>query len=273
MPTDPLAVPIHAFTWVGGESMHLDDPAITACRQVVIGRYGGNVRAGANKNEDGALVYSAADGSWEFAMIIDAHLTTESAELLLYSIDSERRNIVGILAGPVETAFNQLEHHLLSIFRSVWFREQCKRVKGEASLMFCARKGDYLWWLSIGDCVTYVLDPQLAGMGQFALNQRNFYEWIGHINSFDQPVPTYTRGVTNLSGNSLVLMVTDGLLEFGNRPYENPMYLYRAFLPAFDGQRETLLLAVENALLDVHRGAGRDSATIIAWNFSLADMF
>jgi hypothetical protein len=273
VPTEPLPQQqVSAFVWLGNESAYIDEIGISACGPVVIGRYGGHSRAGARKNEDGALVWAAADSSWEFAMLVDAHFTSESAELLLYTVNRERKALVSCLAQSLEAAFPALENYLVSVFRSTWFREQCRRVKGEASCFFTARKGDYLWWLSIGDCVGYVLDPQLVPLGQFALNQRNYYEWVGHINTFDQPVPTYTRGVCNLSdGNSLIVMTTDGLLEFGSRPFENPMHLYRVFLPAFQGSTETMAFCVETALSQVHGAQGRDSATVIAWRYTTTD--
>jgi serine/threonine protein phosphatase PrpC len=252
--------------------MHLDKPIIALCRHVVVGRYGGNSRAGARRNEDGALIWCAADGSWEFAMVIDAHFSAESAELVMYAIEVERNSIAGCLVQPVETAFEALEQHIVGIFRSKWFRDECRMVKGEASCLLAARKGDYLWWLSIGDCVAYVLDPQLAPLGQFALNQRNFYEWVGHINTFDQPVPTYTRGVCNLSdGTSVILLITDGLLEFGSRPFETPMNLFYTFTPAFEGGVNEVARSVEAALQQVHAGQGRDSATVIAWRYASSD--
>lgn len=41
----------------------------------------------------------------------------------------------------------------------------------------------------------YLLHPEYAKMGQHALNQRSFYEWIGEVNTFTKPVPCYSSGI------------------------------------------------------------------------------
>ena len=75
--------------------------------------------------------------------------------------------------------------------------------------MVCVRKDRYLWWMSIGDCVLYLLHPKLAALGQFALNQRGFYEWVGHVNTFDLAAPCYTTGTRYLPpGPNTILLLT-----------------------------------------------------------------
>jgi hypothetical protein len=56
-------------------------------------------------------------------------------------------------------------------------------------------------------------------------------------------------------------MVTDGLLEFGRRPFEDAAQLYKAFTKGSD-----LAANVESALKKVHQERGKDSATAIAWS-------
>ncbi|HUP28385.1 MAG TPA: protein phosphatase 2C domain-containing protein, partial [Chloroflexia bacterium] len=189
---------IDAFRWVGSESMLLDVPSVISCGRVLVGRYGGRLAAGANKNEDGALVWSAADGTWEFALIIDAHYSAESAELLLQMVQDERHNLLEHLRRPDDEVFALVHEHLVSVLMSPEFRARCREVEGEASCIFCVRKGSFLWWMSVGDCVVYLLHPELARLGQFALNQRSYYEWVGRRNTFDLEVPCYTSGVKEL---------------------------------------------------------------------------
>ena len=242
--------------------MQLDTPAIDLCGDVVIGRYGGRVSAGANKNEDGALVWCAADRSWEFALIIDAHSSAESAQLLLEVIEGEVNGIIESLSGPVQSAFSNLHSLLISTFTSPGFRSRCRQVEGEASCLICARKDGFLWWLSVGDCVIYLLHPDLARLGQYALNQRSFYEWVGNRNTFDLELPCYTSGVRQLGrGTNTIVMVTDGLLECGRRPFEDPAQLYKALTKG-----SNLATNVESALQKVHQERGKDSATVIAWS-------
>ena len=105
----------------------------------------------------------------------------------------------------------------------------------------------------------------MVRLGQFALNQRQFFEWIGRVNTFALPVPCYTTGVRELrGGRNIVILATDGLLECGARPFEEPRALYRAFFAPPDAAPD--LAARVTALLGrVHQERGRDSATVIAW--------
>jgi hypothetical protein len=231
----------------------------------VIGCYGGRTAAGATRNEDGALVWCAGDGSWEFALLLDAHGSAGSAALVLTTIEAEAEAITASLSQPAETAFASLHQHLLALFQSPAFREQCRRVQGETACLICARKAQFLGWLSIGDCVVYLFHPELARLGQFALNQRSFFEWIGHANSFDLPVPCYASGVRELRrGQNRIVMTTDGLLEFGTRPFEDPRELHQFFAP--EHEDAAVEAGVRGALARVHQERGRDSATVIAWN-------
>ncbi len=69
---------------------------------------------------------------------------------------------------------------------------------------------------------------ELHKLGQYALNQRHFYEWIGNVNTFDLPVPCYSSGIRELrTGKNRIVMVTDGVLEWERR-YETPVNLYNA---------------------------------------------
>ncbi|MBF6592694.1 MAG: hypothetical protein IVW57_19460 [Ktedonobacterales bacterium] len=165
---------IQAFHWVGSEAMYLDTPDITRCGRIVIGRYGGHSGAGAEKNEDGALAWCADDGSWEFVVLLDAHFSAESAALVLAAIAAERATLTALMAEPPTRLFPALHAHLLALFTAPAFRARCRAAVGEASCLICARKGNFLRWLSIGDCVLYLFHAALAVHGQMALNQRGF---------------------------------------------------------------------------------------------------
>jgi hypothetical protein len=255
-----------SFRWTGGEQMLLDTPTVSRCGRVVIGRYGGHTGAGATKNEDGALVWCAGDGAWEFAVLLDAHSSPESAALVLDAIEGERQTILSIFAQPTRAAFTALQRHLLTLFASPEFRSRCREVAGEASCLIYARQAGFVWWLSIGDCLGYVFHESLARLGQFALNQRSFYEWIGEHNTFDLPVPCYTVGTRALLvGRNTLLLASDGLVEWGSRIFADPTQLYALCAAAEDD--EQLEMAVEVMMRRVHHERARDSATVLAWRY------
>ena len=60
----------------------------------------------------------------------------------------------------IDTVFRSIENHILTILQSSSFKEKCKRIKGETACLLCVRK-DYIWWLSIGDCLVYVFHDEL----------------------------------------------------------------------------------------------------------------
>jgi serine/threonine protein phosphatase PrpC len=258
----------YLLTWLGASDPHLDRPATYSCGHVVVGVYGGNTRAGARKNEDASLVMVDPLGSWEFALLIDAHHSAESARLILDAVEAETSAIGEILEQtPLSNAFRQVEQQLFQMFASTEFRKRARAVQGEASCLLCARKKQFLWWMSIGDCVAYVFHPHLAALGQFALNQRSFYEWVGRRNTFELPVPCYTTGVRELRpGHSVICMVTDGVFEItGSSSHVELLYqAYRTQVTEYQANLEKQTLAL---LQLVHRAKGRDSATVTAWHY------
>lgn len=249
------------FIWIGNEAMHLDAPYVLNTQEIIVGMYGGNSSTGANKNEDAALVWRSSDHSWEFTAILDAHHSSESAALVVRNLMLIKNEIIDCLSNSSEISFDRLQNLIIALFSSDEFLHQCKSITGETSCLICARKGAFLWWLNIGDCILYLFHEELVRLGQYALNQRNYYEWIGYQSSFHSGVPCYTSGTRELrNGKNMIVVATDGLLEFGNHPYENPEHLYD-FLKI----QKPLASSIKDLLGKVHLGNGRDSATIIAW--------
>lgn len=263
---------ILAFRWLGSDALHLDKPFVARCGHVVVGCYGGNTSAGAYKNEDAALVWCAEDSTWTFAALLDAHATGQSAELVLQAIESEQEAIAAILSRPPGEALTALQRLLVNRFRSGDFRDRCRTIQGETACLICAHKEQFVWWLSIGDCLVYLLHPELAERGQYALNQRNFYEWIGRVNTFELPVPCYSSGIRELrKGGNQVVMTTDGLLECGSRPFQDEHYFYQLLTGMRQSGDPGLEWNVQAALQRVHREKGRDSATVICWRYDNLD--
>ena len=105
-------------------------------------------------------------------------------------------------------------------------------------------------------------------MKQFLLNQRSFFEWIGHVNTFDLLVPCYSTGRRELRpGQNRIVMMTDGLIECGTRPFEDPKQVYDIFMQAQEEKDALLQERVLSVLQRVHREQGRDSATVITWDY------
>jgi hypothetical protein len=255
--------PVHRLTWLGRDAPYLDKPNVLTCGPVVLGVYGGNTAVGAEKNEDAAFILAPEDGGWEFAALVDAHTSSDSAGLLIDTLREAEQTIVTTLNGPLESAFDDLERLILARLRSADFREKCAAIEGEASVLFVARKGDFLWWLNIGDVTLYHLNYHLALLGSYAVTQRSFYEWVGRHNTFDLAVPVYARGVRALRETNWILLATDGLLECGTRPFEDNRILYNLF--AGGTARYELQASAVSALRMVHREGGKDSATVVVW--------
>lgn len=261
----------HRFDWLGGRAPHLDTPTLTQCGSVTVGCYGGNSRAGARANEDAALAWQAADGAWTFTAILDAHTTGQSAMLVLNLLDAEHGSLVEALTSPAPIAFDQLHRLLLAAFTSPAFRKQCQQIQGETACLIAAQKDNVLFWFSVGDCVAYLFHPELARLGQYALNQRQFFEWIGKTNTFALPVPCYSTGLRELRGDeNVIALVTDGVLESPGSLYDEGAALAAALTAKGDDGQLPLSANVERVLNRIHQAQGRDSATIIAWRVSCA---
>jgi hypothetical protein len=116
-------------------------------------------------------------------------------------------------------------------------------------------------WLSIGDNQLYLLHPELQRLGQFTLTVRNYFEWIGERSSLMLEAPCFSAGIRQLrQGINTIAMVTDGLLEVGDRPFEDPARISRELLsPA------GVSGGVSSMLAEMHRLGGIDSATVVAW--------
>jgi serine/threonine protein phosphatase PrpC len=220
----------------------------------MLGRDGGRVEAGARKNEDAALLIEGSD--WEFAVVADAHAGGDSSALAVELLDdsTELQRVLGQPGPMVPSAL-----HAEVIARLL--RADTSQLTGETAVLVVARKGGFVSWLSVGDCVAYALHPELARLGQHALNQRAFYEWFGRVDSLRLDVPCYASGVHALRpGRTRIVLVTDGLLELGKERYADGAQLYADF---YDGD---LGAGVRQLMQAVHDGRGSDSATVVAWD-------
>lgn len=238
--------------WAGANEAFLDTPDATTVGRLTLGRYGGRTDAGARMNEDAALVLEGPD--WELAVVADAHAGGDSSALAveLVASSAELRRILGEPNAPRDLHAIVIDH-----LRAA----DTSRLNGETSVLVVARKGDFVSWLGIGDCVVYALHPDLARLGQHALNQRAFFEWFGRVDSLRLDVPCYASGVHALRpGRTRIVLATDGLLEFGDRRYSTGAQLHA---DVYEGDLDERVRRLMHA---VHDGRGADSATVIAWD-------
>ena len=257
-------MPMHNFSWVGSEEDFVDERDVRWVNRMAVGRFGGNSSAGQTKNEDGCIVWQTED--WEFAAILDAHKSAESAELVIRTVEHHKGALSQILSIKGHPDFKQLEGKLLEIFLSRNFLDACRNVKGETACLIVVRKGNYIWWFSVGDCLVYLFHPDLIAMKQYQLNQRQFYEWIGQVNTFEKDVPCYSSGTRELrKGTNLIFMTTDGLVECPGEPYLNPQNLVEAL------DEEKLDESISQLLLEIESRNVRDSTTIISWSIEVAE--
>ncbi|MFS0822026.1 protein phosphatase 2C domain-containing protein [Bacillus sp. 1P02SD] len=248
------------FEWVGSQKNFVDTLSIHKQGKITIGRFGGNSSAGQTKNEDGCLVWQNDQEDWEFAILLDAHHTAESAELIVQEFTRRKYTIKSLLSGSPKDAFKNIEESVLQIFQNPEFLANCRKVKGSTSCLIVLRKDKYLWWFSVGDCILYLFHPELKKLGQYQVNQRHFFEWIGEVNTFELPVTCYSLGRNELrKGNNHIFLTTDGLIECPGLPYNHPEKIQKEFL---EGSNE---YAVEALLKKIQSLNVRDSTTIISW--------
>ena len=159
--------------------------------------------------------------------------------------------------------FQLLEERLLSLFQSQEVLSACKNVTGETACLIVVRKDKYLFWFSVGDVLLYLFHTELAALGQYQVNQRQFFEWIGEVNTFEQEVPCYSVGIKELrQGMNRIFLTTDGLIECPNEPYANPKTIYDSFEHVADE------VAIKDMLEHIQKNNVRDSTTIISWQIN-----
>ncbi len=192
---------------------------------MILGCFGGSSESGQTENEDAALLWSTE--TWEFAALFDGHNGSQSADLTIDLLLANSESITSSLDGKPLKEFND---QLVSFFSNPEIREKYRDVRGETACLVCARRENCLSWFSIGDNLVFVLAPELAGLEQFALNQRQFYEWVGQANTFDLNEPCYSSGYRELrQGANTILMITDGLIEYERSPFKTGRGVYDFF--------------------------------------------
>ena len=76
------------ISWVGSQKTFVDEINVCQIGRMYVGRFGGCSTAGQYKNEDGCLIWNGDD--WDVGMVLDAHKTAQSADLILKEFDKNR---------------------------------------------------------------------------------------------------------------------------------------------------------------------------------------
>jgi len=249
------------YQWVGSQKTFVDEIDILQTdNNMILGRFGGNSSAGQYKNEDGCLIWTDQDNNWEFVIILDAHNSAQSAELVINTFKSNKESINKFLMLESNEAFINIKEHILGIFCGHKFKAACEKIVGETACLIVLRKENYLWWFSIGDCVLHLNHPDLSSLGEYQQNHRSFYEWIGQKSTFNKKVPCYSSGTKELrKGENHIFLTTDGLIECPNTTFNLPETIFEKFvgLSNKNGVKELLeIIKTRNV---------RDSTTIISW--------
>ncbi|MDG0808052.1 protein phosphatase 2C domain-containing protein [Cohnella rhizosphaerae] len=247
------------YEWIGDREPFLDEISVNKIGNIHVGRFGGSTENGATKNEDALFILKGEDQEWTLAVILDAHNSTESSRIILELFKNNRAVLSEICTS--NRAFRDLEPYILRLLSEESFKAKCKAVTGETSCLICFQFGSYIWWLSIGDCMAFLFHPELAKFSQFGLNQRQFYEWIGEVNTFELSVPCYVSGRRQLrKDTNLIVLITDGVFEYEDGYYENHRNLYNRF---FNGMK--MEENIDLILRDLLNDHVKDSTTIISW--------
>lgn len=259
-----MGKPINEYSWIGSQANFVDEISIHNINHISIGRFGGNSVAGQYKNEDGCLICVNEKENWEFVVILDAHNSAESAELVINQFLKRKTDIYDLLSLSYVQALKGFEKIILNLFQEESFISDCRKVKGETACLIVLRKDKYVRWFSIGDCLSYLFHSEFANLGQYQINQRQFYEWVGQVNTFEQAVPCYSSGIRELrQGINRIFLTTDGLVECPNAPFSNPKKIYAVMKKhqINDGIVELLQTIKDNNV--------RDSTTIISWDINI----
>lgn len=248
------------LVWNGHLNNYIDEIKMIDLHHVTIGIFGGSSSRGTKLNEDGLYVISKYD-DFVFSVLFDAHATNESVIYYTEALIEKKSDIESSLKLNTKQAIKNIETLIEDILNNQKVLSQSKELKGETAFLVCLQKNEYLWWLSVGDNSIYTFNKEFNELGQYRLNQRIFYQWIGQKNSMALDVPCYSKGTIQLRpGKTTIVMLTDGVLEIEGRPFENHETLKEHI------EANSLKSGIHNVLEVVKTSCGKDNATIIAWS-------
>jgi serine/threonine protein phosphatase PrpC len=245
--------------WNGNIATYIDKINIFKTAGVVHGCFGGSSESDACHNEDGYWTIVEKD-NFVISVIFDAHATNESVIYITNALKKKQEALLDAAKLGLKESFKVVSHIIHDMLFDVDFLDTAKNVIGETAFLICYQRAEFLWWLSVGDNALYVFHDEFNELGQYQVNQRIFYQWIGQKNALSLDVPCYSQGTLQLrEGKSTIVMLTDGILEIEGRPYEDCRLLKTVF------EENELEEATRIVLEKVQNLKGRDNATIISW--------
>lgn len=104
--------------------------------------------------------------------VADGHAGADSSALAVQLLegDPELPGILGLRAGE---ALPALHAHMLDLFQAA----DTSWLAGDAAVLLAARRDRFVYWLSIGDCMLYVLNRELATSPGRSMRQRCTGRW------------------------------------------------------------------------------------------------
>lgn len=248
--------------WNGEVEKYIDSIGIREIEDIWIGNFGGSSSKGTVKNEDGAIIYRLQNQG-VLAIIFDAHTSSDSVIELQKLIIELNEDIYRIGNMKDYSSLIEMKKLMEEFISSNSSNEQMKCCTGETAVLFTYQYEEYVWWLSIGDNQLYIFHEEFNSLGQYNINSRIFYQWIGRMNSINLKVPCYSTGTIELrEGSSRIILLTDGILEIDKRPLENNEVLKKYIC------EDKLDKGIKNTLELVKRSEGKDNATIIGWDYT-----
>lgn len=247
--------------WNGQMEKYIDSIAIRHMEDICLGNYGGSSNQGTTKNEDGAMVFKM-ENHGVLALLMDAHTSDDSVQIIQSLMLENEEALKAIGQKDGYSSIQEIKRFMESLLLSERCFDQMSRCTGETAVLFVYQYGEFLWWLSIGDNQLYVFHDEFNSLGQYNVNSRIFYQWTGKASSINLKVPCYVTGTIELrEGLNRIVLLTDGVLEIEERPFENPHNLeqYLSEKPLKEGFR--------NILEVVKTKDGKDNATMIGWDF------
>ncbi|EMA6341802.1 protein phosphatase 2C domain-containing protein [Bacillus cytotoxicus] len=251
-------ISLNTFKWISHEKMYVDQIHVEKCGPLSVGVYGGNQESDAYERGDAVLAWW--DAQFEFVMIFDAHHKTKTIQYIIDAISERREKLQELFSYPVHLAFHHTHMYLLALFTDELFIEKCEQENEELACLICLRKGEFLYWLSVGECFAYLFHSEREKNGKGRLNQPKYYECIGRRNIFAANTPCFTSGVRGLErGVNHIVMITDGILDCDKKMLEDDQSLFAVL-------HSRGCLQIEPVLQNVLKWKGRDCATIIGWS-------
>ncbi|MGA4498034.1 protein phosphatase 2C domain-containing protein [Bacillus bombysepticus] len=251
---------VNTFKWMSHKQMYVDEIHVEKCGPLSVGVYGGNQESDAYERGDAVLAWWDPELQFEFVMIFDTHHKTKNIDYIIEAISERKEKLKELFSYPIHLAFHHTHMYLLALFTDELFIKKCDQDDEELACLICLRKGEFLYWLSVGDCFAYLFHSEKTKNGKGRLNKRKNYEYIGRKNIFAANTPCFTSGVRGLEkGMNHIVMATDGILECDKRRFDDDQSLVEIL---HDGNS----LQIEPVLTNVLQWKGRDCATIIGWS-------